>query len=163
MADVEPGPQGSYPSELVDVNGQLFYVAAELTNGEEVWTSNGTAAGTFLLKDINPGLGSGFGIGTPTALTNLGGVLLFRAFEPSTQNELWRSDGTPAGTVLVKDIYPGSAGSGPRDLRVVNGVVYFVAGDPAAGTELWKTDGTGTGTVRVADVAAGPRSSEPAS
>jgi ELWxxDGT repeat protein len=52
---------------------------SDLSAGEEVWTSDGTAAGTFILKDINPGLGSGFGIGTPTALTNLGGILLFRA------------------------------------------------------------------------------------
>jgi ELWxxDGT repeat protein len=47
-------------------------VAAELTNGEEVWTSDGTAAaGTFILKDINPGLGSGFGIGTPVGRLHL--------------------------------------------------------------------------------------------
>ena len=80
VADVQSGPLGSNPSELVDVNGRLFYVAGELTNGEEVWTSDRTAAGTHILKDINPGLGSGFGIFTPTALTNLNGALLSRAF-----------------------------------------------------------------------------------
>jgi len=65
VEDVQPGPQGSFPTQLVDVNGRLFYVAAELTNGEEVWTSDGTAAGTFILKDINPASAAASGSARP--------------------------------------------------------------------------------------------------
>jgi ELWxxDGT repeat protein len=161
LADIWPGPDGSAVRELTDVGGRLFFVASDPTNGDEVWTSDGTAAGTSLLRDINPGLGSGFGIFAPTGLTSFRGMLFFRAFQPATQNELWRSDGTPAGTVLVKDVFPGVIGSGPRDLTVLGDVLYFAAGDPTAGTELWKSDGSESGTVRVADIAPGVRASDP--
>ena len=65
--------------------------------------------------------------------------------------ELWRSDGTAAGTYRVKDIYPGDHGSNARDLTVVGNTLYFIADTPAASSRLWKTDGTEAGTVMVQD------------
>lgn len=59
--------------------------------------------------------------------------------------ELWRSDGTAAGTSLLRDIYP-SADSDPVVARTVNGLTYFFATDPNNGYELWRTDGTNAGT-----------------
>src|SRR4051812_12277138 len=64
-----------------------------------------------LVKDINPtitNLGS-----SPTSLTVVGDVVYFVADDGSNGRELWRSDGPPAGTVLVKDIYPGQPDSFP--------------------------------------------------
>jgi ELWxxDGT repeat protein len=69
--------------------------------------------------------------------------------------ELWRSDGTAAGTSIVKDIYPGNTGSYPGDFYAINGTLYFTATTPTAGRELWKTDGTTAGTVMVKDIKAG--------
>ena len=61
--------------------------------------------------------------------------------------ELWKSDGTNAGTVLVKDISPDTYGYGyPDQLVNVNGTLFFTAADGANGRELWKTDGTAAGT-----------------
>ena len=68
------------------------------------------------------------------------------------RHELWKSDGTAAGTVLVKDISPGSAGSIPNNLTNVNGTLFFAADDGTNGTELWKSDGTAAGTVLVKDI-----------
>ena len=51
--------------------------------------------------------------------------------------ELWKSDGTAAGTVLVADIRPGSDGSSPDDLAFVNGALFFAADDGRNGREPW--------------------------
>ena len=66
--------------------------------------------------------------------------------------ELWKSDGTSSGTVLVKDIYSGSMSPSPQALANVNGTLYFNANDGVTGRELWKSDGTSSGTSLVADV-----------
>src|SRR5262249_29145247 len=75
--------------------------------------------------------------------------------------ELWKSDGTPDGTLLVKDIQPGSASSSPASLTNVNGTLFFTAFDPAVGTEVWKSDGTAAGTALVKDIRPGASSSSP--
>jgi ELWxxDGT repeat protein len=62
--------------------------------------------------------------------------------------ELWRSDGTPAGTVLVKNINPGGDSS-PSQLKNFNGALAFTADDGSHGRELWRSDGTGPGTMQV--------------
>src|SRR5262245_39825558 len=86
-------PAISVAREFTDVKGAAFFVADDGVHGTELWKSNGTAAGTLLVKDISPGSApSG-----PHALTNVNGTLFFRA-----KGELWRSNGTPASTTLVK-------------------------------------------------------------
>ena len=46
-------------------------------------------------------------------MTAVGDTLFFTADDGVNGNELWKSDGTEAGTVLVKDINPGSGSSSP--------------------------------------------------
>src|SRR5262249_62113658 len=75
--------------------------------------------------------------------------------------EIVKSDGTSSGTVLVKDINPGSASSTPSSLTNVFGALYFVADDGSTGSELWRSDGTSAGTVRLADINPGLPSSSP--
>ena len=65
-------------------------------------------------------------------------------------DELWKTDGTIAGTVLVKDLLVGSGNSDPRDFVEFNGEFFFAAED-TDGYNLWKTDGTTEGTVLVAN------------
>jgi len=74
--------------------------------------------------------------------------------------ELWKSDGTSAGTVLVKDIRPGSSPSEPKNLTNVNGTLFFTATDGTNGRELWKSNGTSSGTVIVSDIRSGGPSSD---
>src|SRR5439155_6458138 len=90
---------------LTNVNGKLFFSAYEATDGYELWQSDGTAAGTVMVKDINPGTYSSF----PSNLTNVNGTLFFSANDGTVGEELWKSDGTAAGTVLVEDINSRSA------------------------------------------------------
>lgn len=91
----------------------------------------------------------------------LNGQVYFTANEANTGTELWSSDGTSLGTLIVKDIVPGAGGSQPANLTVFNGRLYFQATDPLYGTELWETDGTRAGTWIAADSVPGPRGSYP--
>jgi ELWxxDGT repeat protein len=87
--------------------------------------------------------------GTPVAV---GSTLFFTASDASHGNELWKSDGTAASTVMVKDINPGSGASSPMYLTAVGGTLFFSATDGVHGPELWKSEGTAAGTVMVNDI-----------
>jgi ELWxxDGT repeat protein len=94
-------------------------------------------------------------------MTNVNETLFFEANDGASGRELWKSDGTEAGTVRVKDILPGSDGSVPGSLTNVNGTLFFRADDGTSGRELWKSDGTEAGTVRVKDIRPGSAASVP--
>src|SRR5436309_6950097 len=66
--------------------------------------------------------------------------------------ELWKTDGTAAGTALVKDVCPGDCWAMIHSYAVWNGVLYFGADDGVHGQELWRSDGTAAGTTLVADL-----------
>jgi len=103
----------SFPRDLINVGGTLFFSADDGINGRELWKSDGTAAGTVMVEDINPGPATCFPSGIASgSLTAMCGTLFFSADDGTHGRELWKSDGTTAGTVLVKDINPGSGGGG---------------------------------------------------
>jgi ELWxxDGT repeat protein len=81
----------------------LFFTAADGVHGKELWKSDGSRAGTVLVKDIHPGA---FGAGGeyPSELTGVAGKLFFASDDGVRGRELWKSDGRRADTVLVKDI-----------------------------------------------------------
>ncbi len=132
------------------MDGTLYFVANDGSNGFELWKSDGTASGTVLVKDIHPSSNS-----NPVNLTNVNGILYFKANDGSNGCELWKSDGTTAGTVLVKDIHP-TGTSDPKDLTSVAGILYYFGADNGTtGSELWKSDGTPAGTILVKDINSG--------
>jgi ELWxxDGT repeat protein len=110
------------PTNLTNVNGELFFAANDGTHGTELWKSDGTVAGTTLVKDICPPTSHTyyytgyFGTYTrstvtdsssPSYLTNVNGELFFAANDGASGTELWQSDGTATGTTLVQDLNPG--------------------------------------------------------
>ncbi len=162
VADLVPGAGSSAPENLTAAGNLLFFTARTSSFGRELWKSDGTAAGTVLVKDINPGTASS-NPGDPvpeTFAAPAGGPLFFVANDGVHGEELWKSDGTGAGTVLVKDIAADAPGAQPRHLTAAGNKVYFVAAN-AAGRELWVSDGTAAGTHRVKDINPGPESSSP--
>ncbi|MGL4511920.1 MAG: ELWxxDGT repeat protein [Lacipirellulaceae bacterium] len=149
-------PQGSSnPWSFANADGVLYFFANDGVTGNELWRSDGSEAGTVLVKDIDP-VTRFFGTPPNTSrITNVNGSLYFAANDGVNGWELWKSDGTDAGTVRVKDIRIGGDSSSPTNLTNVAGTLYFTANDGVNGYELWKSDGTEIGTVIVKDVAAG--------
>ncbi len=115
-----------------------------------IWVSDATLAGTVQISPNIKYEGSG---------AVIGGNFIFSGYTPATGVELYMTDGTPGGTVLLKDIYSGTTGSRPGDFILFNGDIYFSAVTAANGRELWKTDGTSGGTAMVLDIVPGTDSS----
>lgn len=157
LADVDLGFAVIDSDNIVQIGSTLFFAANDSANGTELWRSDGTAAGTTLVRDINTGPNSS----QPSDLTAVNGVLFFTAREDTNGRELWRSDGTAAGTVLVSDIYPGSNSSNPDELIDVDGTLFFSAYESTGGRELHRSDGTDNGTVLVANINPGSNNADP--
>jgi ELWxxDGT repeat protein len=100
-----------------------------------LYRSDGTAAGTTLVKDINPGPGSSAGY---SFFTVVGNVAYFDADDGSTGDELWTTNGTSAGTTRVQDLSAGAAGSSPAGGVVLPSRLLFSADTPQFRRELWK-------------------------
>jgi len=147
VKDIYPGSFGPYPGNLTARGNTLFFTAYDSVNGEELWRSDGTAAGTVRVADISPGDYGSY----PSNLTVVGSTLFFQAYDSVNGTELWKSDGTAAGTVLVKNISPGDSSSYFYNLTVVGNTLFFSARG-VSGTGLWKSDGTAAGTVLVKNI-----------
>lgn len=173
LKDINPGSGGSgmygvgdapglyhYYYAFTEYAGKLYFKATDGTNGAELWSTDGTSAGTTFI-DLWPGPGSG----SPYCITVLNGKLIFSASDSLHGSELWTSDGTTGGTSMIKDINPGMVSSSPGDysaFTLFNGKLYYDAVTVASGDELWVTDGTTSGTTMVKDIRPGPGDSRPA-
>ena len=168
LKDINPTQMNgsSMPSGFASLDdGRVIFSADDGTHGREVWITDGTAAGTVMVKDINTGTADWFGSGggsNPAYFTRLGdGRMIFRAEDGVHGNELWVTDGTEAGTQLLKDIAPGIGNSYvTQPAALPDGRVIFSADmGGAVGRELWITDGTTAGTILVKDIEPGAGSS----
>src|SRR5690606_20778835 len=126
--------------------------------GRELFATDGSAGGTVLLADAYPGAIDG--------LANMDlrhhdavlhdGYLYYAARSPDAGEELWRTDGTPAGTTRVADLCPGSCDGLDfdfvHDSMVSTGALLFFAAAPGPGFDarLWRSDGTAAGTFELA-------------
>ena len=165
VMDINPGSTGNGPTDLVQLNGSLFFAAGNAAHGRELWKSDGTEAGTVMVKDIWPGAGSSLSITNFGDLANnfavVGNTLFFSTSEGVNGKELWKSDGTAEGTMMVKDIAPGTASTKFTNLRAAGNVLYFTADDGIHGKELWKSDGTEEGTMIVENIPGGNKNAGP--
>jgi ELWxxDGT repeat protein len=141
--------------DLTLFHGALYFTAG-LPGGRALFKSDGTPGGTSPVrqfKDHDYGLGH--------HLTVFQDRLFFTMDDDEHGSEPWRSDGTPEGTVLLKDVEPGPAGSHPDGFTPAGDRLYFAAGENAHGRELWKTDGTAAGTELAQDLSPLGDSSSP--
>lgn len=135
------------PQNLTAVGARLYFTVESPADGlQQLWTSDGTVAGTVLVAErLLIAYGSGVAVG---------GRFVFAAIDPATfTTQLWRSDGTAAGTRVLDAAQPGTA---VRNLTVVDGQAYYFDADATSGFTVWRTDGRRT--KLVADVRPGPDS-----
>lgn len=153
VADLNPEKKDPVETKLFSQNendgGRAFFIGGN----NQLWTSDGTTAGTKFLKSFRE----------IRELEVIGDICYFSAGTTGHGIELWKSNGTAAGTVRVKDIVPGYGNSTPLFLTRVNNTLYFSANDVVNGRELWKSDGTEAGTQLVRDIYDGPVGSQAAS
>lgn len=145
--------QGSWIGELG--TGVVFKARTAAEGVEPYFCHEGETA--ISLADIAAGSADA----DPEGFVAVGGWSLFAATDAAGDRELWRTDGTVAGTSLLANLSP-SASSAPAAFNPVAGGVLFTADDAQHGRELWFSDGTAAGTAMVADLAPGPMSSQPA-
>jgi ELWxxDGT repeat protein len=145
VKDIKRGAESSFPAGLASFGDLMLFAADDgTTSGQELWRSDGTRAGTQLVKDITPG---GHRRSRPGAITKLGSFALFRAFYGG--EALYRTDGTRVGTHVVRKPRDGGPTAiGPELVRVSGLGVLF----EAAVSALWKSNGWRDGTVEVADL-----------
>lgn len=175
VKDIWPGVNNSSnPKHFTKFGNKLVFSADDGANGREIWITDNTEEGTYMIKDINPGNNSsnpsGFYGGSAASSANdegkdnpdmqvYNGEVYFIADDGVHGKELWKTDGTEEGTVMLKDIAQGNnssiwftGGLAVKEWTAIHqGMLYFVADDFIHGPELWRTDGTSEGTLMVAD------------
>jgi ELWxxDGT repeat protein len=150
------------------MNNKLYFTAFAEGLGGELWETDGTPAGTKLFKEILPGPDGGIPFLMPNFritpgvpwLSHEGNQFYFMFGQPVDGVELWKSDGTEAGTVKVKTIKTDGNDFGNLSYVYTTAGLYFSVDDGEDGDELWKSDGTEAGTVKVLDLNPGPEGSE---
>jgi ELWxxDGT repeat protein len=158
-ASIETNQKKTKPKNLVVAGEkskgyQAFFAATDAAHGEELWVTDGTAAGTKLVKDIKPGeAGSDI-----NWMARFNDQVVFAADDGGGM-ELWLSDGTEAGTRLVKQIHEWGDGSNPNAFTQINETQFvfraknidseaYISGSAAGAPQywLWISDGTEEGT-----------------
>jgi ELWxxDGT repeat protein len=145
VQDLNTSPANTALSMLGHVGNVAIFEEADQDHGSELYRSDGTKDGTFLLRDIAPGTRSS----DPRFFASTDNAIFFTV-NSGFLNTLWKTDGTVAGTTKVADVEPVGATTGPH--VVVGNILFFIGfEDPkdARRTALWKTDGTTAGTVRL--------------
>ncbi|HEY2739023.1 MAG TPA: ELWxxDGT repeat protein, partial [Thermoanaerobaculia bacterium] len=134
------------PAEL---DGALYFPSDDGIHGVELWRSDGTAAGTRLVRDLCPGI----------CASSLGSLAAFQHRIYWLSDQLWTSDGTPQGTAPFLNPESPAAASRLIPMGEAGGRLLLsgTTGQSSQG-ELWATDGTPAGTVRLRKFPAGPGS-----
>ena len=148
-------------SDVIEYNGDIYVRTTqenyEISHIGQFWKVDGQTGNASLIKDFDTFFygGGGKDMAIFNADIYMGGA------NAATGAELWKSNGTPAGTELFKDLYPGPDpnNSDPLGLVKSGDYLFFSAVSDGYGRELWLTDGTVNGTMMLKDINSGPANS----
>lgn len=164
LSDIRPGYLSGGVHSFAVYNDKLYFTGYDSdsigSNDIEIWVSDGSEQGTHLLKNINTTPSNSTVNGLPELFGEFNGKLYFTMDDGIHGMELWQTDGTDTGTVMLLDINIGSADASPildihskatgnttpNSFVIYNGELYFLAVTATNGRELWVTDGTPQGT-----------------
>jgi ELWxxDGT repeat protein len=142
VRDLWPGIDGSTGSRghLVHspVGGVMVFIAKTSATTEGIWRTDGTPEGTYLLRDLSPGTPLALQDYDSEVLGHASGVLYLKIITAAHGREVWRTDGTVAGTRLLADLAPGAAHAWPSSFVNVGDVALFAAESPEVGEEIWR-------------------------
>ena len=145
---LKPELQSPTGGNYAVLNNKLYFSGFDYTNGSELWVTDGTTIGTHIVINLSADAGGVLYSGAPNNLQVYKDKIYFTGKDDLHGAELFATDGTAAGTQLVKDMVPGIEGGQPSKSIIYNGLLYFSClNGVAAG--LWKSDGTSAGTVLV--------------
>jgi ELWxxDGT repeat protein len=157
VGDLQPGAMGSEPENLTVFKGVLYFTADDGVAGRELWRSDGTADGTHLVRDFTPGwnyLSTGFEL----AATRRYLYIRVSVYSPTevegSRTQLWRTDGTPGGFVLLFDAPDTTTVS---RLTPFGDRLFFLVNFDEPVTRLYLTDGTAWGTRSLREFLQDPR------
>lgn len=148
VKDINPTPYHVSLSieRIAEADGRIFFHGYRNGAGSELWSSNGTPAGTAMVRDLLPGVG----FGSASAPLGMGGHVYYAGDGGSEGTGLWRSDGTAAGTTRVKEFSFLDSPRRPVPVVATSTHLWFTTiGGWQRDTVLWATDGTEQGTVEL--------------
>ena len=157
-ADINPGTKSSSPSDFLIQGDTAYFSANDGRSGHELWNYSLKNNKAKLVRNINTNTGTG---SNPSELTSLNGEFVFAAKGNAYGRELWISDGTLAGTTLLKDINPGGLDSSPEDLSTLNGDIYFTGNTYFNGRQILKLNGNNLSVSELANSSSEYTASEP--
>jgi ELWxxDGT repeat protein len=164
VLDINSGASDSAPQLMGTLNNQMLFFAKGSDGIYDLWATDGTPDGTSLLKDVDPAVSQFNDVNGYQWLEYafFHEALYLASYAAESGMELWRSDGTVAGTVPFLDIRPGPDNAMPKSLTACGQRLCFSANDGNHGTELWATDGTPEGTQILKDLNTTAPGSDPA-
>ena len=159
VIDLNNGSLAWGPRYMTVFNNALYFTANDGTTGVEIWKSDGTAAGTHLLKDIFPGSA---GVENKTSVLNVtipqfivsGNFLYFTGYRDQNSNflNLYRTDGTETFTIqLNPNIYKELPDLQPFQADAGGTLLFggYPDGNSTGTSNLMKSNGTVSGTTEV--------------
>ncbi|MFN0175185.1 MAG: T9SS type A sorting domain-containing protein [Saprospiraceae bacterium] len=144
--EVKSNSQNNIPS-IASLNGKVFYQDWEATTGYELWCAGDSFGSAYLVKDCKPGITSTF----PKELTTSDNLVYFWG-GGTVPRELWRSDGTEAGTFKVFQTTSSNYYIQNASLRIIENKACFLVKKNTGETEFWISDGTIAGTSKATDL-----------
>ncbi len=147
LKDINP-TGNSNVNGLTCVGDQVYFSATDGELGVELWSTDGTEAGTVLVKDINAGAGHG----SPSNFMLFNDQLHFTAMDGVNGLQLWRTDGTESGTQAILNVADVDGLIEWAEFAVLGDRIFFRGRDAEHGSELWSTDGTAAGTQFFLDI-----------
>jgi ELWxxDGT repeat protein len=142
-----------------NIGGTIYFIGYSSEFQGELWKTDGTFAGTVMVKDISVNNTNPFRQSTIHKIFNkIGNNVYFSANDGLNGIELWKTSELTGNTEMIADINVGNNNNfGPDSFTEVNNTIYFTqnTSETPGNTQIWKTNGTEAGTIQITSLPTG--------